>query len=106
MQVIKISNAVKYIPIQVIYNLAINGYIVTDNCVIYQLKNEKHLRLHNVSCNVPQAYEELIAKHGTNFKIFFIIFDGNICKLSMFRICPYIDTIAHTVINKCSRYIP
>ena len=106
MQVIKVSNAVKYIPIQVVYNLAINGHIVTDNCVIYQLKSEKHLRLHNVSYSVPQAYEELIGKHGANFKIFFIIFDGNICKLSMFRICPYIDTVAHKVINKCARYIP
>ncbi len=105
MEVIKVSNAVKYIPIQVVYNLAVNGFIVSDNCMIYQLKNEKHLRLHNIAHSVPQSYEEIIAKHGTNFKIFFIIFDGNICKLSMFRICPYIDTIAHKIINKCARYI-
>ncbi|MBD3418699.1 MAG: hypothetical protein GF398_01140 [Chitinivibrionales bacterium] len=103
---VKVSNAAKYLPERIVWNLAINGFVVSDNCLIYQLKGFRHLRLKQVHYSVPQAYEELLARHGTRFKIFFIIYDGNICTLMMFpRWCPYADTIAHGVINQCARFV-
>ncbi len=103
--VVWVSNAAKHLPYGVVYNLAVNSYIVSDNCIIYLVRNESFLRLAPVQKTVPRAYEELLARYGTKFKIFFIVFKGSICRASMFRFSPYIDTIAHGVINERVAYI-
>jgi hypothetical protein len=103
---VRVSNAALHLPAKVVWNLAHNGFVISDDCIIYQLKSYRHLRLTPVSHSVPQTYEELLLRHGTAFLIFFIIKDGHICKLSMFpRWCPYANTIAHGVVNKLAKYI-
>jgi hypothetical protein len=104
-EVIKVSNAVQYLPAEIVWDLAVRGFVIDDNCVIYMLSDECHLRLYPVGKSVPQTYEELVARHGTGFKIYFIIYQGNICTLSMFRMSPYVDTVAHGVINELARWV-
>jgi len=103
--VIKVSNAVRFLPGGIVYDLALTGFIVTDNCLIYLVNGERHLRLHPVAHSVPQSYEEIVGRHGTRFKLFFIIYGGHICELSMFRFSPYADTIGHGVINALARFV-
>jgi hypothetical protein len=103
---VRVSNAALHIPPRIVWNLAINGFVISDNCMIYQRKEQEHLRLTQIGHSVPQTYEEMLLRHGTKFRIFFIIFNGHICRLSMFPgWCPYPDTIAHGAINKLSRYV-
>jgi hypothetical protein len=101
-----VSRAALHLPEKAVWNLAINGFVITDNCIIYQLDGHRHLRLVPVAYTVPQGYEELLLRHGTSFRIFFIIWGGHICELSMFPgWCPYANTIAHGVINRLARYV-
>jgi len=104
-QLIPLSKAVQYLPYGVVYNLALSGQVVDGDCIIFLRNGDSRLRLQPVFHTVPMAYEEVVGQYGTNFKLLFIIYKGAICRIGQFRMSPYADTIAHSVIDTCARFV-